>query len=207
MKLYILRNSPNVRKVLAVMHHLNIDIELIYFQLENQDTRQADFLAINPNGKTPTLVDGDFVMWESNAIVQYLADKSGADSLYPKDIKQRADINRWLFWEANHYGRAVGDLLWENFAKQMFTGEAADAAALQDATERFHECAALLEQQLNNKKFITSDQVSLADFTLACHAGFLAMGQVPLADYPQIAAWYQRMDEVSGWQESAPEMG
>lgn len=207
MKLYLFRNSPNCRKVLATIYQLKLDVELIEFTLEEGRQKTADYLSMNPNGKTPVLDDDGFILWESNAINQYLAGKADSNTLLPDDHQRRADIIRWQFWETNHYGRAVGDILWEQFAKALFTGEASDPDALNDALNRFHQCAPILEQQLNKHPFITGDTVSLADFSTACHSGFLEMAKVPVADYPNIAQWYQRMDDVPGWSESAPVFG
>lgn len=207
MKLYLLRNSPNCRKVLATMNYLSLDIELIPFDLSKGETKEPAFLAVNPNGKTPTLDDNGFILWESNAISQYLSDSATDNSLLPKNKKARADITRWQFWETNHYGRAVGDILWERFAKELFTGETTDPEILEDALNRFQEYAPILEQQLKQHSFVTGETVTLADFSLACHAGFVELGGLPIADYPNIVQWYQRMDDVPGWRESAPELG
>ncbi len=204
MKLYILRNSPNCRKVLATANYLNADVEYVYFELDKGQTQTPEFLAINPNGKTPTLEDNGFVVWESNAVIQYLSDKQGDNNLYPQDIKQRTNINRWLFWEANNYGPAVGDILWESFAKEMFMGEPGSPEALHDALSRFHQQAPILDKQLSQTDYVAGDEVSLADFALACHAGFISMAQVPVEEYPALAAWYQRLNTLPAWKESAP---
>jgi glutathione S-transferase len=79
MKLYYVVGSPNCRNVHAVLNHLQLEVERVYFDFFAGDLRQPDYLALSPNGKVPTLVDGDLVLSESNAIMQYLADKAGAD--------------------------------------------------------------------------------------------------------------------------------
>ena len=204
MKLHIFRNSPNCRKVLATINYLKLDVELILYELSDGEYKSEPFLAMNPNGKTPTLDDNGFTLWESNAINQYLSDSANDHSLLPQDYQARANVTRWQFWECNHYGRAVGDILWERFAKEMFTGEAADPAALDDALQRFHAYASILEQQLANHDFVVGNTVTLADFSMACHAGFIEMAGVPLDDYPNITQWYKRMDSVPGWTDSGP---
>ncbi|CAA0099509.1 Glutathione S-transferase GstB [BD1-7 clade bacterium] len=98
MKLYTIVGSPNSRKVLAVIDHIGLDVEVEYLDLAAGDTQQPGYMALNPNAMVPTLVDGDLTLWESNAIIQYIADKAGADELYPKDLAQRADIARWQCW-------------------------------------------------------------------------------------------------------------
>ena len=98
MKLHLLQGSPNCRKTMATAYHLSSDVEMHFMELTSGETKSAEFLAINPNGLTPTLEDGDFKLWESEAVMQYLADCGGGNTLHPRDPKTRADISRWRFW-------------------------------------------------------------------------------------------------------------
>ena len=97
MKLYGFPPSPNTWKVRAVAHHLGIPLEFSFVDLSKGEQRKPDYLAINPSGRTPTLVDGDFILPESNAIMQYLAGEK-PNSLWPDDARARADITRWQCW-------------------------------------------------------------------------------------------------------------
>jgi glutathione S-transferase len=109
MKLHTFVGSPNGRKVEAVIHHLKANVEIVHHEFP-AGLKTAEFRRINPNAKTPVLVDGDFVLWESNAIMQYLADTHRDEHLSPKNAKVRADIARWQFWEQRHFNRALGTL-------------------------------------------------------------------------------------------------
>jgi glutathione S-transferase len=84
MKLYGFPPSPNTRKVQAVAAHLQIPLELEFVNLPKGETRTAEFILLNPGGRTPVLVDGDFTLWESNAIMQYLASKKGQHAVAPR---------------------------------------------------------------------------------------------------------------------------
>ena len=84
------------------------------------ETKDQDFLALNPNGMVPVLVDGDITLWESNAINLYLVEKAGGSSLFPQNTKVRADIVRWQFWEVAHFNRAFGTLVFEGLIKPKF---------------------------------------------------------------------------------------
>src|SRR5262249_9043702 len=83
-------------------------IRVEYHDFVAGDLRTADYVALNPNGMVPLLVDGAFRLWESNAIMQYLADKAGSDALFPRDPQKRADVVRWQFWEVAHFNKAFG---------------------------------------------------------------------------------------------------
>ncbi|WP_253815910.1 glutathione S-transferase family protein [Vibrio coralliilyticus] len=87
MKLYAIVGSPNSRKVLAVINHLGLDIEIEYLDLFSGEHKQPEYVSLNPNAMVPTLVDGDVSLWESNAIIQYLAENSGINDLYPMSSK------------------------------------------------------------------------------------------------------------------------
>src|SRR5262245_58070887 len=99
MKLYGFPPSPNTWKVRAVAVHLGVPLDLELVDLTKP--RTAEYLALNPTGRAPTLVDGDFVLWESTAIMQYIASRP-ANSLWPNDARTRADIMRWQSWQLAH---------------------------------------------------------------------------------------------------------
>ncbi len=104
MKLYGFPPSPNTWKVRAVAAHLGIPLELEFVDLTKGGSRTPAFLAINPAGRTPALVDGDFKLGESTAIMQYLASQK-PNSLWPNDARTRADIMRWQSWSLAHWSK------------------------------------------------------------------------------------------------------
>lgn len=88
--------TVNCRKVLAGLAFLDLPFERVHVDYFKSEQKAPEYLALNPNASLPTLVDGDFVLWESNGILQYAADRWGCEQAYPKDLQARADINRWL---------------------------------------------------------------------------------------------------------------
>ena len=94
MRLYGFSASPRTWKVRAVAAQLDIPLEYVQLDAFRGENRTPQYLALNPTGRTPTLVDGDFVLWESDAIMQYLASKT-PNTLWPDDARTRADIMRW----------------------------------------------------------------------------------------------------------------
>src|SRR5213080_465123 len=103
MKLYAFPPSPNTWKVRAAAHQIGLPLELEIVDLTKGAQRKPDYLAINPTGRTPTLVDGDFKLWESTAIMQYIASQK-PNSLWPNDARARTDIARWQSWQLAHFG-------------------------------------------------------------------------------------------------------
>ena len=101
LEVYLDPCTVNSRKVLAGLDLVGMPYTLKHVDYFTGAHKKPEFLAINPNGAVPAVVDGDFTLSESNAILQYAADLVGSDKHYPKDLKQRADINRWLLWESS----------------------------------------------------------------------------------------------------------
>lgn len=101
--LQILGKAPsiNVRKVLWACAELNIPFEREDWGAGYRSTDVPEFLALNPNGLVPVIRDGDFVLWESNAIIRYLANRFGGEPLYPADPQPRARIDQWIDWQAS----------------------------------------------------------------------------------------------------------
>ena len=111
--------TVNCRKVLAGFKLIGADYtikKIDYFQGEQ---KSEEYTAINPNQSIPALRDGDMVLWESNAILQYAADKVGNNDVYSKDLKVRADINRWLLWESSAWFPSCYKYLVENCVKPL----------------------------------------------------------------------------------------
>ena len=205
MKLYTFPPSPNARKVAAVVAHLQLtDIEQSLVRLQNGEHRHPDYLAINPMGKVPALRDGDLLLWESNAICQYLADRAGDASFFPADPKARANIARWLFWEAGTWSPVIDVFTNENVRKPMLGIGAADPAKLASAEGRFRPLADLLNERLAGRKFLLGDDVTLADFVVAGAATYVERGKIPVHDYPNVKAWWHRLNSLEAWSGTMP---
>jgi glutathione S-transferase len=184
MKLYTNLFSPNARKVHAVAHELGIDLETQTVDLRAGEQRTPEYLALNPNGKVPTLVDGDTVLWESNAIMCYLAGK-GDTELWPKSAK-RYDILRWMFWESNHLTNARDRL----FGQKFFSGSNPDQQIIERATKDFRKYAKVLDANLANNTYVTGDTLTLADFAIGVDFGYAVPLDLPLDGLDNIARWW-----------------
>ena len=205
MKLYTFNPSPNARKVAAVVAHLRpTDVETVLVRLHKGEHKAPDYLAINPMGKVPALRDGDLALWESNAICQYIAERSADRSFYPADAKSRADIARWLFWEAGSWGPVIDVYTHENVRKPMLGMGAPDTARLVEAEQRFAPLARLLDEHLSGRKFLLGDDVTLADFVVGGSATYVERGRIPIGKYPNVAAWWTRLNGVDAWGRTMP---
>ena len=204
MKLYGFPPSPNTRKVQAVAAHLGIPLELSFVDLSKGGARTPEFLAINPCARTPVLVDGDFTLWESNAIMQYIAGKS-PNSLWPEGVRARADIARWQFWQTAHWRDGCSGLIWENVVKQFMGAGDTDPAAVKTAEEAFHRDAKVLDGHLARHSWLVNDALTLADFSVGAYLHFALPAKMPLAPYPAIRAWYARIEAVPAWKSTAPQ--
>jgi glutathione S-transferase len=204
MKLYHFPISPNSRRVLAVLHHLQLDCELEVVDLSKGEQMQPEFLKLNPNHMIPTLVDGDFVLWESNAIMQYLCSKVPNTTLWSADPQVQADINRWQFWQAGHFGSACSVMIFERVVKKLFMSAEADLQEVAKGEERFHRFAQVLEQHLKGREWLVGDTVTLADFSVGSFLDLAELAQYPMTPYTEIQRWYGNIQDLPAWQSSAP---
>ena len=108
MQLYVFPPSPNSLRCQVVANQLGIELELIPLDLAGGAQTSDEFIALNPNHKIPTLVDGDFVLWESTAIMIYLCHKNPGSGLIPEDIRERSQAVQWMSWNTAHWGPACG---------------------------------------------------------------------------------------------------
>lgn len=204
MKLYYVVGSPNCRKVHAAANHLGIDLAFEYLDFFEQDHKHPDYLRINPNGMVPALKDGELNLWESNAIMQYLADKVPGNTLFPQDERKRADIVRWQCWELAHYNKAFGLMAWEAVAKPSLMGMATNHPVVQWAKDELSSYAPLLESHFENHAYLVGNDITLADYSMIHIEMFKEAIPFDWAPYPNLNEYYQRMRAVPHWAKTAP---
>ncbi len=199
MKLYAIVGSPNSRKVLAVAHHTGIDIQLEYLDLFAGDHQQATYKALNPNAMVPTLIHGDLNLWESNAITQYLADKSQGHSLFPTDPALRADIVRWQCWELAHFNQAFGTLAFEAVAKPNFMNMQGNQAIIDWSQQQLTRFASVLNGHMKDRTYLVGDAVTLADYSMIHVEFFKQMIPFDWSEFPHLNAYFERMGQDPHW--------
>jgi glutathione S-transferase len=201
--LYVFPPSPRAFKVMVIANHLGLESNMRFVDLVKGEQKAPEYAALNPNMRMPTLRDGDYVLWESHAIAQYLAGKKPESGLLPKDERARLDVTRWQFWDACHWDPACAILLFENVAKPMVlkSGEP-DPAALAKGAESFERAATVLDGQLKGRKFVTGETLTVADFSLGAPLNYAEMARLPIEPYREIKRWYAGLRALPAWQKT-----
>ncbi len=202
LKLHVFPPSPRAFKVMAVANHLGVECETCLVDMPNGAHRRPEFLTLNPNGKMPVLEDDGFVLWESNAILEYLASKKPRSGLMPVDARGRADVARWLLWDMAHWDPTCAIFIFERLVKPMFRKEAPDPAEIAKGEEMFHRFAGVLEGQLKGRRHVCGDTLTIVDFALAAPLTTQGVAQFPLSSYPEIGRWYAGMMGLPCWQQT-----
>jgi glutathione S-transferase len=182
---------------------MDVPLELEIVDLTKRAQREPKYLALNPTGRTPTLVDGDFSLWESAAIMQYLGSKRKTP-LWPDDARTRADIMRWQSWHLQHWSRGTTGFIFENLVKAIMKIGEPDQKALAQAAEMFHQDAAVLDAHLGRHPYLVNDTLTIADFTVVAPLFHAEPAKIPLERYGNIKAWFGRQAALPAWQQTAP---
>ena len=204
MKLHAVVGSPNARKIQAVINHLGLQVETEYYDFFTGDLRAPGYLAINPNGMVPALTDGAFTLWESNAIMQYLADKAGSDELFPRDPQKRADVVRWQCWELCHFNKAFGTLSFELLAKPAFNLGTPNQALVEASLGSLQRFAPVLERHLTENAYLVGDAVTIADYSMIHLENFKEAIGFDWSPFPHLNGYFQRMRQLDHWACTAP---
>jgi glutathione S-transferase len=203
MKIYHSPLSSNSRKVVMATLHLGLDAELVSIDLTKGEQKRPEHLARNPNGKVPVLVDGDFVLWESHAILAYLADKTPGQTLYPTELAARAQVNQWLFWAANHWGPSISILSFEHFVKKFVGGGEPDPGQVKRGEAQFTDFVQVLDRHLAQRAWVAAETLTLADLAIAASLMYLVPAKLPIAPHTNVLAWFDRVQALDVWKKTS----
>ena len=201
MRLYNAGLSPNALRVRAVANELGIELELVDVNLLDAKEKVDTLLPWNPNAKVPVLVDGDFVLWESRAIIAYLASLRPEAGLYPADPKRHGIIDQWGYWGAIHLGLALQRVSFERFVKARFDMGAPDEAAIAGPVSEIARLLAVLDGGLAGKDWL-ADELSLADFSIAPTLIYRDVAGIDMGKTPNVARWMERIEARPSWQKA-----
>jgi glutathione S-transferase len=206
MKLYGFPASPNTWQVRALAAHLGVPLEFEFVDLTKGESRTPEFLALNPTGRTPVLLDGDFKLWETQAIMQYIAGKRPSP-LWPDDARTRADITRWQSWNVAHWNNdAWVPALSERLIKKVLNRGPVDQAVVAKADEAYGKEATMLDAHLSRQKYLVGDALTIADFAVASPLFYAQQAELPLDRYAHMRAWFARVRGLPCWSETAPQL-
>jgi glutathione S-transferase len=187
--------SLNVRKVTWTAALLGLDLPREDWGTGFQSTQQPEYLALNPNALVPVLIDGDFVLWESNSICRYLAAKAGATTLLPASPQARARVEQWMDWQAGELNNS-----WRVAFMALVRGQPAAPEAVQASVASWNRHMALLDGQLaRTGAFVAGDVFTLADVVLALSAQRWLNAPIERVTLPAVGAWLQRMSALPGF--------
>jgi glutathione S-transferase len=203
MKLHTFVGSPNGRKVEVVINHLGLDTEIEYHDFFAGDLRSPDFVALNPNAMVPTLVDGAFTLWESNAIMQYLADKAGSEALFPRDLQKRADITRWQFWEVAHFNKAFSVLAFETVVKPKLKLGETNHAMVEIARGELARFAPVLERSLEGRRYLVEDRITIADYAVIKLESYRSGVPFDWSPFRNVNSYFDRVAASEHWARTA----
>lgn len=183
-------NSLNVQKVMWAVAELGVAHERIDVGGAFGGLSTPTFVEMNPNRLIPVLEDGDTVVWESNAIVRYLAARYGAGGLWPEDPGRRAMADRWMDWQLTTIQPHLSPI----FLGLIRTPEAErDMGAIAAHAERLGEAMRILDTHLATRPFVAGDALTMGDIPLGCVWWRYANLAIARPDLPNLEAWHQRL--------------
>jgi len=200
LEVYLDPCTVNSRKVLAGLDLLGTQYNFNHIDYFTGQHKSPEYMKINPHATVPAAVDGDLHITESNAILQYVADESG--SVYPKDAKQRCKVNRWLLWEASAWFPSCYVYLVEYVVKPLLNAEP-DQSVIDDEAPKWNKLAGILDAQLAKTKWLTGDDVTIADIAVAAPMHLHAAQRLPLDQHPNLKRWMtEGIEKLPSWQKT-----
>ena len=180
-------NSSNVQKVMWAVGELGLAHERKDVGGAFGGNKDAAYLAMNPNGLVPTMIDDGFVLWESNTIVRYLAAKHGAGKLEPADAKARALASQWMDWQVSTVGGAIFGAFWGLIRTPP---EKRDMAAIRESQQKTTEALKMFDSWLAKNAFAAGGAFSMGDIPLGI-MGYRFFQLVPdHPPLPNLKRWY-----------------
>ena len=192
--------SANGRKVLAVSRELKLDAVIRLINVYRGEGRSADYLAINPTGKIPTLVDGDLILYESNAILPYLCEAHGNYCLWSRDLQARARIMRWLFWESAHWQPTLTQILSSCVGHRLLPKVVPHPGADPDwGAAELQGLLKVITTTLDSSAFLAGDHLTIADFAVAGMVTYFPVAGFRFESHLRFRDWYRCIEATDGW--------
>ena len=183
-------NSVNVQKVLWCCEEMALGYERIDAGLTFGVVNTPQYRSLNPNGLVPTIDDDGFVLWESNAIVRYLAAKHASGSLWPEDLKVRADADRWMDWSNTTFWPAIRTL----FLGLVRTApDKRDPKALEESRLKTAEVLGIMDAHLKTHTYLAGDTFTMGDIVLGCGIWRWMAMPIERPALPNVQRWFDTL--------------
>ena len=198
MKLYARRTSSNCQKVLWFLAELGLEYEFVATGGDAGGLDTPEYLALNPNGVVPTLLDGDLSVWESHTILRYLAASQAPERFWVVDPAERSRVERWMDWSQDHFDAAFMAVFWGYWR----TPEAdRNAGTIRFQLGRCRSYMTVLDQALAKNAFVAGDELSLADIPVGALMYRYANLDVTDGLLPNVARWYDALTQGEAFRE------
>ena len=191
-------SSANVQKAVWALEELGLSYEHVPLGGRFGGTADPGYLAMNPNGLVPTLRDGDLVVWESHAIVRYLAATYGADLLFPTDPRERAIVDQWTDWTATTFQPAWIGVFWLLIRTPV---EEQDRAAIDKAIAATSRCFEMMDKRLGQVPFLGGDRLSYADIVAGVSLYRWKTMPIDRPLLPNVKHWHARLNERAAFRQ------
>ena len=191
LKIWGRNTSSNVQKAMWAVGELNLKYERLDVGGAFGKNRDPDYLAMNPNGLVPTLVEDGFILWESNSIVRYLARIYGAGTLEPSDQKDIARANQWMDWQLSVVAPAISAAFWGLIRTPA---EKRDMAAIATSQQKTAEAMKMLDAQLGCTAFVAGDRFSMGDIPVGVMAYRFRQLCPERPKMPHLERWYAAIE-------------
>ena len=199
LKIYAFPLSPRSFKPLWLANHLGLDYELKLVDFTKNGQNAPEYLALNPNGRAPTIDHDGYVLWESNAIIQYLASLKPESRLLPQDTRARLQVEKWLFWESAHWDPAGAIFAFENVVKALFQRGQPDPAELAKGEQQFARVGKVLDGVLAKSRYVTGDSLTVADFAIGASLSIAEQAKFPIEPFRAIQRWAADLKSLPSW--------
>ncbi|HZC46155.1 MAG TPA: glutathione S-transferase family protein [Candidatus Acidoferrum sp.] len=191
--------SPNPQKIWFALNELGLDWETVAVDLLKREQRSPEFLALNPCGRVPLLVDGDLKLWESHAILAYLGEKTGR--LWPTTPAGRADAIRWLFFLTGAISPPATEVAFNRIAIKL-SGGTPDEAAIVRGEKGLVEPMKIVDQHLASREWMLGDEFSLVDCDYGPLFNVLDKAGFGFGDFPHVRSYLEAIRSRRAWQET-----
>ena len=195
MKLYLVAVSGNSYKVRILLSLLKVPHELVFVDTRNKAHKKQPFLSLNPRGEVPVLEDDGVVLWDSAAILVYLARKHGGEQWLPDAPGPMAQVMQWVALAGNEIQFGL------QYARRGVLQDRWTAGTLEQGLAMARVALNALELRLADHAWLALDRPTIADIACFPYVETAPEARVPLDPYPAIQAWLARCKALPGWAE------